>query len=246
MLQPFAKQEDIPEALREHYSKREDGQWHADIPDTHPAVKHNAKLLSEKATAEGKVTQLTSELESARAGNLGRGQVAIAKSDAQLLDQYKALGTPDEVGTKLTEHKTIAEELTTRKRNDSLRQLSKDLGLNEDAFIRLPGLPEFESRAGKDGKTEWIAKIKGENNTFTEKPAKEFIESSPDVAPFMAALKANGERQVQLPGSSMTTAGGQAAGDPFAWAKQFAADYSKQNPAITQNLYSSFGIGKEN
>jgi hypothetical protein len=224
MLQAYANQTDIPEALREHYSKREDGKWHADIPDEHPAVKHNAKLLSEKNAAEGKVTQLNSDLESARAGNLGRGQVAVTKAEAALLDEYKPLGTPVELKTKVDEHKTLSEEVATTKRTNSLRQLAKDLTLNEDAFVLLPKLPEFESRAGKDGKPEWIAKLKDDKGVITEKPAKEFIESSPDIAPFMASLKQ--QRQgVQVPGSQMTTTPPSA--DPFAWAKEFGKNYSE-------------------
>jgi hypothetical protein len=241
MLQTYANQTDVPEALREHYSKREDGKWHADIPDEHPAVKHNAKLLSEKNTAEGKVTQLTSDLESARAGNLGRGQVAITKAEAALLDEYKPLGTPVELKAKVDEHKTFSEELTTRKRNDSLRQLAKDLSLNEDAFVLLPKLPEFESRAGKDGKTEWVAKIKDDKGVITEKVAKEFIESSPDIQPFMASLKQQRAPGVQVPGSQMTTAPPDS--DPFAWAREFGKNWNEINKPAG-DVAASFGIGK--
>lgn len=229
MLQPYSKQEDIPEALREHYSKREDGQWHADIPDQHPAVKHNAKLLSEKQAAESKVTQLTSDLESARAGNLGRGQVAATKSDMALLDEYKVLGTPAELKTRTEEHATLKEKDTKRVREDSLRQLAKDGGYNEDAFIRLPGLPEFTSRAGKDGKTEWFAQIKDDKGVITEKPAKEFIESSADIKPFMASLTQK-PAGVQVPGSVMVTA--PAAGDPYKWATDYANNYVKESQPV--------------
>jgi len=228
MFQPYANQADIPEALREHYSKREDGQWHADIPDTHPAVKHNAKLLSEKNTAEGKVTQLTSELESARAGNLGRGQVAIAKSEAALLDEYKPLGTPAELKAKVDEHGKLAEKIALNERDKSLRQVAKDLSYNEEAFVRLPNLPEFESRM-KDGKTEWIAKIKGEKDVITEKPAKEFVESSADITPFLPSLKAI-RKQVELPGGQMSTQPLQA--DPYSWAKNYAKNYVDQSQPI--------------
>lgn len=244
MLQPYANQTDIPEALREHYSKREDNQWHADIPDTHPAVKHNAKLLSEKNTAEGKVTQLTSDLESARAGNLGRGQVAVAKSDVALLDEYKALGTPAEIKPKLEEHGTLKEKDQTRAREDSLRKVAEALQFNEKAFVLLPKLPDFIAKPGKDGKDEWFAQIKDDKGVITEKPAKEFIESSQDIAPFMASLKvANQQSNVQLPGSSMSvnTSNGR---DPDAWAKAFADDYSKSS-APAGNLYDAFyGVSK--
>lgn len=236
MFKPFDKQEDVPEALREHYSKREDGKWHPDINSDHPAVKHNAKLLSEKATAEGKVTKLESDLESARAGNLGRGQTAISSSDAKLLDQYKALGTPDEVGAIKTEHATLKEKDTKRVREDSLRQLAKDYGYNEEAFVRLPGLPEFESRAGKDGKTEWFAKLIGADKVVSEKSAKEWIEASADIKPFMASLTQKSDG-VRVPTTGPTTQ--PASSEPYAWAKQFAEDYSKQN-APTVNLVDAW------
>lgn len=232
MLQPFTKQEDIPEALREHYSKREDGQWHADIPDTHPAVKHNAKLLSEKNTAEGKVTQLTSDLESARAGNLGRGQVAVAKSELALLDEYKPLGTPAELATLKTEHATLKEKDVTRNREDSLRKVSKALEFNEETFILLPNLPEFVAKPGKDGKDEWFAQVKDDKGVITEKPAKEFVESSPKIQPFMASLKSTGQRQVQVPGSVMTTTSTAPSTDPHAWAKDFAKNYVEQTQPV--------------
>lgn len=224
MLQAYANQTDIPEALREHYSKREDGQWHADIPDQHPAVKHNAKLLSEKQAAETKVTQLTSDLESARAGNLGRGQVAVSKSEAALLDEYRPLGTPAELKVKVEEHGALSAEVAKSKRDQSLRQLAKDQGYNEDAFVRLPNLPDFTSRAGKDGKTEWFAQIKDDKGVITEKPAKEFVEASPDIQPFMASLKQT--KAVQVPGSVMVTA--PVAGDPYAWAKEYGKNYAEQ------------------
>jgi hypothetical protein len=230
MLQQYANQADIPEALREHYTKREDGQWHADIPDTHPAVKHNAKLLSEKSTAEGKVTQLTSELESARAGNLGRGQVAVSKSEVALLDEYKPLGTPAELKAKVDEHKTLSEESAMRKRSDSLRQVAKDLSYNEDAFILLSDLPDFISKPGKDGKAEWFAQVKDEKGVITEKPVKEFVESSPRITPFLSSLKATQQKQVEVPGGQMTTQ--PPADKPFAWAENYAKNYVEQSTPV--------------
>jgi hypothetical protein len=241
MFKPFDKQEDVPEAFREHYSKREDGKWHADIPDDHPAVKHNAKLLSEKNTAEGKVAQLTSDLESARAGNLGRGQVAVAKSELALLDEYKLLGTPVELKAKVDEHKTLSEESATRKRSDSLRQVAKDLSYNEEAFILLSDLPEFVSKPGKDGKAEWFAQLKDDKGVITEKPAKEFVESSPRIAPFMGSLQKTSEG-VKLPVTTGSTTQ-PSANDPFANARQFAENYVKANQQPV-DLVSAFNFTK--
>ena len=237
MLQPYANQTDIPEALREHYSKREDGQWHADIPDTHPAVKHNAKLLSEKNTAESKVTQLSSELESARAGNLGRGQVAISKSEAALLDEYKPLGTPAELKAKVDEHVKLTEKIAVSDRDKSLRQVAKDLSYNEEAFTLLSDLPEFISKPGKDGKSEWFAQVKDDKGVITEKPAKEFVESSPRITPFLSSLKAT-TKQVELPGGQLSTE--QQSGDPFEWARNFGKNWNESRPST--DVKAAFGL----
>jgi hypothetical protein len=240
MLQSFNNQADVPEALREHYSKREDGKWHVDIPDEHPAVKHNAKLLSEKQGAETKVTQLTSDLESARAGNLGRGQVATTKADMALLDEFKALGTLDEVKVKVTEHGTLKEADTKRAREDKLRLVAKELQYdNVDAFIRLPNLPDFDIRTDKDGK-KVVALVK-DGDKFIEKPATEYLESSPDHSPFLAALKTQpaGVTVNGTSSSSTTTK----PGEPFAWAKSYADSYIK-NAKPTTDWTTAFGAGK--
>lgn len=230
MLKPFDKQEDVPEALREHYTKREDGKWHADISDDHPAVKYNAKLLSEKSTAEGKVTKLESDLESARAGNLGRGQIAISKSDAELLDKYKILGTPDEVGAIKTEHATLKEKDVERTREDTLRKVAKAHNYNEEAFILLQGLPDFVSKPSKDGKaTDWFAQLKDDKGVITEKPVKEFVESSERIKPFMASLTQRSEG-VRVPTTGPTTSAPE--GDPHAWAKEYAKNYVEQSQPV--------------
>jgi hypothetical protein len=237
MLQVYTNQTDVPEALREHYSKREDGKWHADIPDEHPAVKHNAKLLSEKQAAEQKVTQLTSDLESARAGNLGRGQVAMTKAEATLLDEYKPLGVPAEIKVKLDQHKTLSEDADKRAKEDKLRLVAKELEYdNVEAFIRLPNLPDFDIRTDKDGKKSVIAKVP-EGANFTEKPAAEYLQSSPDHSPFLPALK------TQPTGVTVNATGSTQnqpkPGEPFAWAKDFAKNYSAGSQPVT-DLAKSF------
>ncbi len=231
MFQAYANQTDIPEALREHYSKREDGKWHADIADDHPAVKHNAKLLSEKQGAESKVTQLTSDLESARAGNLGRGQVAVTKAEVQLLDEYKALGkTPVELTATVTEHKTLKETETKRAEDDKRVAVATELGYNPEAFKRLSNLPDFDIRTDKDGK-KVFALVK-DGDKVVEKPATEYLESNADIAPFLPALKAKQVAAgvtVNGTSSSAQTTGN---ADPFSWAKQFAADYTKGSQPV--------------
>jgi hypothetical protein len=192
-LRPYDKQEDIPEALREHYSRREDGKYHADIPNDHPAVKHNATLLSEKQTAEEKARAAEANLASANV--LPRGHVAVPSAKAALLEQYEPLGAPDELKTIKAEHGTLKTESEAAKRDKHLREVAKVLGYEPEAFIRLQNLPEFELRDGTEKDSQGnpkkiaVAKIKGADNVVTEKPGKEFIESHEDYKPFMAALK---------------------------------------------------------
>lgn len=239
MLKSYSNQTDIPEALREFYSKREDGKWHADIPDDHPAVKHNAKLLSEKQTAEGKVTQLESDLESAKASSLPRGHVAVARADAELIERYKPLGTPDEITAMKTEHGTLKQDAEKRAREDNLRLVAKELNYQPDAFILLPNLPEFEIRDGKDGKKTVIAKLKDDKGVVTEKPANEFIESSPSITPLLPALKASEGVRVHT-----TAAGAGSQGvDPYAWARDFGKQWNEQNKPAG-DVMADFGMAK--
>lgn len=199
MLKIYEKLEDVPEALREHY-KLIEGKYVPEVSDDHPVKVNNVKLLNEKTQAETKAagfetanTSLKADLESAKAHSLPRGHRAIPVADVEAMEKLKEHGTATEIVTKLTEHKTLKEQSTQRAREDNLRSVAKELGYdNVEAFVRLPGLPDFEIRTGADGKKSVIAKVKGEGETITEKPAQEFIESSTEIAPFLSALKTSG------------------------------------------------------
>ena len=230
-LKIYTKAEDVPEGLRSEY-KQSGNQWVPDLSDDHPVLVLNKQLIQEKGVAEAKVKKLSTDLddalEAAKTSGVPRGQALVPKADAEALTEYKALGAPADLKVKVDEHKTLSDEVTKNKRDQSLRQLAKDSGYNEEAFTRLPSLPEFISRPSKDGKTtDWFAQIKDDKGVITEKPAKEFVESSPDIQPFMAALKAT--QGVTVPGSVITVP---TAGDPHAWAKQFADNYVKESQPV--------------
>src|ERR1051326_2573308 len=194
MFKVYDKLEDVPEGQREHY-KLIGGMWVPEVSEDHPVLVNNRTLLNEKTAAETKasgletkVTGLTADLESAKATSLPRGHRAVPVAEVEVMNAIKEHGTPQEITAKLSEHKTLKEESDARARQDKLREVAKELGYdNVDAFIRLPNLPEFEVRE-KDGKKTVIAKVK-EGSSIVEKPAQEFIESSPDIAPFLPALK---------------------------------------------------------
>lgn len=236
MLKIYNTLEEVPEALREHY-KKSDGRYVPDLSEDHPVLVHNKTLLSEKTTATNKVKELEADIASASEKSIPRGHVAVKKEDAQLLDQYKALGTPDEVGVIKTEHATLKEKDTQRTREDTLRKVAKAHNYSEDAFILLQNLPDFTSRPSKDGKsTDWFAQVKDDKGVITEKPVKEYVESAEHIKPFMASLTQKSEG-VRVPTTGPTTQPVNA--DEFAWARQFANDYSKTN-APTTNLVDAW------
>lgn len=231
MLKTYNTLEEVPEALRSEY-KKSDGRYVPDLSEDHPVLVHNKTLLGEKATATARVKELEADIATASEKSIPRGHVAVPKADADLLAKYKENGTLEEVAAIKTEHATLKDKDMKRTREESLRQVSKALSLNDEAFTRLPNLPDFISKPGSDGKTvEWFAQVKDDKGVITEKPAKEFIESSTDIAPFMAALKTSNQQQSpQLPGSSMTVT--PPSNDPFAWAKQFSENYVKESQPV--------------
>jgi hypothetical protein len=195
MLKTYDKLEDVPEALREHY-KLIEGKYVPELSDDHPIKVNNVKLLNEKTTAETKAggletanASLKADLESAKAHSLPRGHKAIPTAEVEAMETLKTHGTATEIAAKLTEHATLKEKDASRTTADHLKKVAKILEYSEEAFALLSGLPEFEIRT-VDGKETVIAKVKDDKGTITEKPASEFIESAPHLAPLLPALKA--------------------------------------------------------
>ncbi len=228
MLKIYNTLEEVPEALREHY-KKSDGRYVPDLSEDHPVLVHNKTLLGEKSTATAKVKELEADIEASKATTLQRGHTQVPRAEAEMLTAYKALGTPDELKVKVTEHGALKESEQKRVREDNLRLVAKALDYdNVDAFVRLPNLPEFEIRKDKDGKDTVIAKVK-DGDKIVERAASEFIESSTDIAPFLPALKSK-PAGVTVNTTSSTTSPRQS--DPFAWAQNFAKDFVEQSQPV--------------
>ena len=90
---------------------------------------------------------------------------------------------------------------------------------------------------GKDGKSEWFAQVKDDKGVITEKPAKEFVESSPRITPFLPSLKV-AAKQVEVPGGQMGTE--PQSGDPFEWARNFGKNWNESRPST--DVKAAFGI----
>lgn len=231
-LKTYTKADDVPEGLRGDY-KQSGSVWVPDLSDDHPVLALNKTLKQEKEVEEAKVKKLRSDLddalEAAKTSGVPRGQVLVAKADAELLNEVKALGPVADIKVKLTEHETLKADATKRQREDKLVTVAKELGFeNTDMFKLLNNLPDFDVRDGKDGKKTVIALVKDGDKT-TEKPALEFLEASADHAPFLPALKSTGTG-VTVHGSSSTTTPKPA--DGFAWAKDYAKSFAEQSQPV--------------
>lgn len=231
----YSNQEDIPENMRGAYVLS-GGKWILDELDKdHPIVAKREELLTENSTQKRKITRLENEKGALESEVLPDGHVAILKADAELVEKVKPFGTSTEIVTKLTEHKTLKEESETRRRSDHLTEVAKVLGYTPEAFVRLQGLPDFDIRE-KDGQKQVIAKVK-ENGVITEKPANEFIESSADIAPFLPALKTQGNG-VRVPGSG--SGNGSPNKDVFTRIRERAQQKQKQSETDLHPFFKTF------
>jgi hypothetical protein len=238
MLKIYDNQDAIPEGLRSEY-KQSGTKWVPDLSEDHPVLVLNKTLKQEKDVEEAKVKKLRSDLDDAldagKTSSVPRGHVVMPKADAETLEKLKPLGTVEEITAKVAEYKTLKEDSEKRQREDRLTLVGKELGFdNVEAFKLLADLPEFDVRE-KDGKKSVVALVK-DGDKVVERPAMEFLESSPRHAPLLPALK-TATQGVTVNGTSSSTT--PKSTDQFAWAKDFAKSYVDGNPPVT-DLAKSF------
>jgi hypothetical protein len=206
MLTTYTKQDDIPEALREHY-KLIEGKWTPEVSDDHPIKVTNANLKTEKSEVEAKLvntqadlTTTKADLEAARTKGLPHGHIAIPKADAELVGAVKAAGitTPDAFTALQTEHGRFKQEAETATREKTLRDLGRVMGWDVDKTALLlstfTDLPEIEFRdtteKEADGtfKKNVIAKVKGADSVVTEKPFADYVAGTERLNALVPAL----------------------------------------------------------
>ena len=242
MLKIYDKQDDIPEGLRSEY-KQSGNKWVPDLSEDHPVIVLNKTLKQEKEVVEARAKKLSNDLddalEAAKTSGVPRGQALVSKADAQSLEEYKALGTVDEVKVKVTEHGTLKADVDKRAKEDKLVEVASVLGYdNVEAFKRLSNLPDFDIRTDRDGKKAFALVKDGDR--VVEKPAAEYLESSPDHSPFVPLLKTKpSSTGVTVNTTSSTTNPQQ--NDPFAWAREFGKNWNESKPST--DVKAAFGIG---
>lgn len=194
MLPTYTKLEDVPEALREHY-KLIEGKYVPEISDDHPIKVTNAKLLTEKSTAEANLVNAQTDLataktdlETARSSGLPRGHEAVPKAEADFIRAVKAAGvtTIETFTTMKSELDTLKPKVQEQERRDNLKLVADHYKWNPETLYRIPGLPEIEWR-DLNGTKVPHAKIKnGEEVSF--EPLDKFVTASADHKVFVPSL----------------------------------------------------------
>jgi hypothetical protein len=180
-------------------------------------AKLSEKLFKVLLKARDKISELEDENEELRESSIGDGFVAISKADADLLDEYRALGKPADL--------KAATEKVTQLQDDIAR---RDRDANRTEVARTAGyVPEVLRKAAADSVQFVPTKIKDEKSgkefdSFNVvdtgpdgKPRTRTLdqwEEDPDVKPLLPALKAS--RDSQTPSGRPQSPSGGYQGNP--------------------------------
>jgi len=213
-LKTYTDESQIPTELKDFYAER-NGKYEPQVDGVDSisgVLAKNTELLgkvsghaTEIAGKDAEIQRLSGQLATASNSTLPRGHVAVPTAKAALLEQYEPLGTPEELKTMKGEHGTLKTRTEAIEREKHLRAVARASDYDEEAFIRLPDLPEFDLRdsdekdAQGNPKKQAIAKLKGENNTTIEKPVKQWLEASEQHKPLLPALVVKKQEGTYLP-----------------------------------------------
>lgn len=174
----YGAEADIPDDVKAFY-KLIKGEWVFDWEEfegldavTNPSLAANRDtILEEKknmATAKKAAEDRVSELEGEVNKLKKPGTVIMTADDQKVLDNYKELGTVDDIKAKLENEATLTTKLSVVETKDELRSLAKQLKLNEDALIDF----KLNSERGKDVKLRvGKKKVKDKDNKEVEHDA---------------------------------------------------------------------------
>lgn len=239
----YATEAEVPTEHKALYAPK-DGRYVLEVEgfdNVESVLSKNTQLLSQHNTDKGEITRLTgevsrlsTELSTAQAGALQRGQRAVSIADAELVDAVKAHGAPEEVKAKLAEYPTLKTKVGAQERRAHLEAIRQAEGWGEGAVAVLEliaDLPEVELRDSSEKdekgqpKKKAVAKVKGEGNVVTEKPFGEYF-AERHVA-LLPSVKADGQQQggTRVHGSSST--GGSPGQDVFERARSTERERQK-------------------
>jgi hypothetical protein len=167
---------------------------------------------------------LTTEVETLTKAKVPEGATVLTGTQAQAWQAFSELGKPDEVKAKLAERDTLATEVTTIKRNETLREVAEAAGWNPAPLRRIGAEREYELREQTaDGKTTKVPFIK-DGDTF--KPLAEYAAS--EWADIIPALEAN-----RGGGNGYGGGGGNGTGQGVVYPRQGAGNGQPANPGMS-------------
>lgn len=141
----YSAESEVPVDVKAFYVLQ-DGEWVFNGADfegldalLNPGLAANRDTIkSEKLTAVAERDVAVKERDAAQA-ELSKaskpGTIFMSAEDKKALDDYKALGTLKDVTDKLANEQVVSEKLNLFSTEKEVRQLAKDLGLNEDALV---------------------------------------------------------------------------------------------------------------
>lgn len=153
------------------------------------------KLYSENYSYREKIRDLKDQVKEAQTQTPGRNQAVISKDDAELLEQYKALGDIETLKKQQGELTTATEELGALRKRDTLREVAEAAGFKLPVLERLGADLEFEIKeVEKDGEKTKIAHVKNGDEIT---PLSDYAQAN--WADFLPSLKAEPQGQQQPP-----------------------------------------------
>jgi hypothetical protein len=192
LKQFYATESEIPEGLKEHYVLKGD-KYELSVEgfNSLPGVlTKNTELIEKQKTDKAEIDRLTNDLANtkvevgklsgdiakASANALPAGYVAVAKKDAEALDEFKKQNlNPTDVLAKLTEFDGLNEKVKGMELEKSITEFAAAEGItNIDALSRLvrdDKVTPFVKEVEKDGKKEKRGFLKVANGDKTEDKA---------------------------------------------------------------------------
>lgn len=141
-----------------------EAEWRAKLAAEHAQTSH-ADLVSKLAAANRKIDTLA-------ANQVPQGGRVLTADEARAYDAFIALGTPDEVKTKLEQGAKDGAELTDLRFKDSLNTAARDAGYKPKVLgdrVKADGLTLLPSReVERDGKKVQVAYVKDAQGTEHE------------------------------------------------------------------------------
>lgn len=198
MLHIYDTEQEIPEAVREHYVRRSDGKWEPQIEGINSVGGLLAKRdeLLNKTREMPRLQARLAELESGEV--LVAGKIAVDKKTFDDLtsenEAYKALGPLDEIKPKVEGFDELKQQQEAKSKEETYRAVAEAAGFNVDRFVSLASIEKIEpielaiKENGKDVKKWFVPTTDPTTGKEIKQPIEDYVKESPTFQPFADTL----------------------------------------------------------